>query len=73
MFCYGKKRTGIKDMSSMLSAVDLDGQIITESDRILASLGIRVWAFVQVMNEQRVVELRNLERRLFQYWCRWLC
>lgn len=75
MFCYGNKENWYKKIcpSGMLPAVDLDGKIITESDRILASLESEFGPLYKSMNEQRVIELRNLERRLFQYWCRWLC
>ena len=39
--------------SGMLPAVDLDGQIITESDRILASLESEFGPLYKSMNEQR--------------------
>ena len=57
----------------MLPALELDGKIITESDRILASLESEFGPLHMSFNQAKVVELRKLERALFQYWCRWLC
>lgn len=75
MFCYGKKEDWYKRQvpSGMLPAVELDGQIITESDDILIALE-RVFGSVYLgMEDPRVLPLRHLERLLFRAWCSWLC
>lgn len=75
MFCYGKKESWYKSKvpSGMLPAVELDGQIITESDDILIALE-RVFGVLNLgMQDPRVIPLRQLERLLFRAWCGWLC
>ena len=75
MFCYGKKESWYKRKvpSGMLPALELDGQIITESDDILIALervfGVLGWG----MQDPQVLPLRRLERLLFRAWCNWLC
>ncbi len=75
MFCYGKKESWYKRKvrSGMLPAIELDGQIITESDDILIALekvfGVLGWG----MEDPQVIPLRRLERLLFRAWCNWLC
>ena len=75
MFCYGKKESWYKRKvpSGMLPAVELDGQIITESDDILIALE-KVFGLLYLgMQDRRVLPLRQLERVLFRAWCSWLC
>ena len=75
MFCYGKKESWYKHKvpSGMLPAVELDGQIITESDDILLALE-RVFGVLYLgMEDSKVIPLRRLERLLFRAWCSWLC
>ncbi|MFM2311967.1 MAG: hypothetical protein RLZZ04_1243 [Cyanobacteriota bacterium] len=75
MFCYGKKEDWYKQKvpSGMLPAVELDGQIITESDDILLALE-RVFDVLYLgMEDQSVLTCRRLERLLFRAWCGWLC
>ena len=75
MFCYGKKESWYKQKvpSGMLPAVELDGQIITESDDILIALE-RVFGVLYLgMQDPRITPLRQLERLLFRAWCSWLC
>jgi glutathione S-transferase len=75
MFCYGKKESWYKQKvpSGMLPAVELDGQIITESDDILLALE-RVFGVVYLgMEDEQVLTRRRLERLLFRAWCGWLC
>ncbi len=75
MFCYGKKESWYKRKvpSGMLPALELDSQIITESDDILVALeqiyGPLVWGMI----DPRILPLRQLERLLFRAWCGWLC
>ncbi|MFQ3679811.1 MAG: glutathione S-transferase family protein [Pseudanabaenaceae cyanobacterium] len=73
MFCYGEKEAWYKRKvpSGMLPALELDGQLITESDRILESLERAFGPLHRGMGE--VVPLRQLERQLFRAWCTWLC
>ena len=75
MFCYGKKESWYKRKvpSGMLPAVELDGQIITESDDILIALERAFGVLYLGMQDKRVLPLRQLERVLFRAWCSWLC
>ena len=75
MFCYGKKESWYKRKvpSGMLPAVELDGQIITESDDILIALEKVFGVLYLGMQDRRVLPLRQLERVLFRAWCSWLC
>ncbi|MEM6835819.1 MAG: glutathione S-transferase family protein [Cyanobacteria bacterium P01_C01_bin.120] len=75
MFCYGQKEAWYKRKvpSGMLPALELDGQIITESDDILLALEQAFGPLVYSLREAQVVPLRQLERLLFRAWCGWLC
>ena len=75
MFCYGKKESWYKQKvpSGMLPAVELDGQIITESDVILMALERAFGVLYLGMQDPKVLPLRQLERLLFRAWCSWLC
>ncbi|MEM8673944.1 MAG: glutathione S-transferase family protein [Cyanobacteria bacterium P01_G01_bin.67] len=75
MFCYGKKESWYKQKvpSGMLPAVELDGQIITESDDILLALERTFGVLYLGMEDPQVIPLRRLERLLFRAWCSWLC
>ena len=75
MFCYGKKESWYKRKvpSGMLPALELDGQIITESDDILIALEKVFGALGSSMQDPQVLPLRRLERLLFRAWCNWLC
>ncbi|MGB0560578.1 MAG: glutathione S-transferase family protein [Spirulinaceae cyanobacterium] len=75
MFCYGEKERWYKRKvpSGMLPALELDGQIITESDDILLALETAFGPLQWGMNDPKVLPLRRLERSLFRAWCMWLC
>ena len=75
MFCYGTKEAWYKRLvpSGMLPAIELDGRLITESDRILEALEDAFGSLGPGMGEPEVIVLRRLERQLFQAWCQWLC
>ena len=75
MFCYGKKESWYKRKvpSGMLPAIELDGQIITESDDILIALEKVFGVLYLGMQDKKVLPLRQLERLLFRAWCSWLC
>lgn len=75
MFCYGEKENWYKRKvsSGMLPALELDGQLITESDDILLALEQAFGRLGQGMEAPTVIPLRRLERLLFRAWCSWLC
>ncbi len=75
MFCYGEKELWYKRKvpSGMLPALELDGRLLTESDRILEALEAAFGPLHRAMGEPAVVRLRQLERQLFRAWCAWLC
>jgi len=75
MFCYGEKESWYKRKvpSGMLPAIELDGELITESDDILIALEKVFGALNQGMLDSRVIPIRRLERLLFRAWCEWLC
>jgi glutathione S-transferase len=75
MRCYGPKEPWFtaKVPSGMLPALELDGRLLTESDRILEALEHAFGALGAGMHDKRVLRLRNLERLLFRAWCIWLC
>ena len=75
MRCYGPKERWFtaKVPSGMLPALELDGRLITESDRILEALEDAFGALGAGMHDKRVRRLRDLERLLFRAWCIWLC
>ncbi len=75
MFCYGQKESWYRQLvpSGMLPALELDGQLITESDRILLALEAAFGPLRFAMEAPEVMPLRRLERLLFRAWCQWLC
>lgn len=75
MFCYGQKEAWYKRKvpSGMLPALELDGQLITESDDILLALERAFGPLNRSMQDPDVLPLRQLERQLFRAWCMWLC
>ena len=75
MRCYGPKEPWFtaKVPSGMLPALELDGQLITESDEILIALEQAFGPLGESMLTGPVRELRHLERLLFRAWCLWLC
>ncbi|MFP4221725.1 MAG: glutathione S-transferase family protein [Phormidium sp.] len=75
MFCYGQKERWYKQKvpSGMLPAVELKGQLITESDDILLALEDAFGPLKFSMRDRQVLPLRQLERVLFRAWCLWLC
>ena len=75
MFCYGEKEDWFRRLvpSGMLPALELDGRLLTESDRIIEALEAAFGPLGQGMADADVVPLRQLERLLFRAWCQWLC
>ena len=64
MFCYGQKEAWFKKKvpSGMLPALELDGQLITESDDILIALEGAFGPLVVGMQTPKAIPLRQLER-----------
>lgn len=75
MHCYGEKEPWYRQRvpSGMLPALELDGRLITESDRILEALQQVFGSIGPGMQDASVLPLRQLERVLFRAWCEWLC
>ena len=75
MRCYGSKEPWFtaRVPSGMLPVLELDGRLITESDRILEALERAFGSVGASMTDRRVRRLRDLERLLFRAWCIWLC
>jgi len=75
MRCYGDKERWYleKVPSGMLPAIEIQNQLITESDEILFVLEKIYGPLGQSLNEPEVINHRRLERELFSSWCNWLC
>ena len=76
MRCYGDKPRGFlaKVPSGMLPVVELDGVVLTESDRIIAALeaAFPERPMVPPALQEEVGPLLRLERELFSAWMGWL-
>jgi len=75
MFCYGQKESWFLDKvrSGKLPAIEVKGQIITESDNIIAFLENEFGALGSFITSSHLRETRALEREIFRSWCNWLC
>ena len=75
MFCYGQKESWFlgKVRSGKLPAIELKGQIITESDDIIAFLENEFGALGSFITSSHLTKTRELEREIFRSWCNWLC
>ena len=75
MRCYGEKESWYlkKVPSGMLPAIEIQNNIITESDQILFVLEEIYGPLGQSLNDKEVLNHRRLERELFSSWCNWLC
>jgi glutathione S-transferase len=75
MRCYGPKEPWFleKVPSGMLPALELNGELLTESDVILLALEQQFGPLGGAMTDPDSLELRHLERLLFRAWCTWLC
>ncbi len=75
MFCYGQKESWFLDKvrSGKLPAIEFKGQIITESDNIIALLENEFGALGTFITSRHLRETRKLEREIFRSWCNWLC
>ena len=75
MFCYGQKETWFLDKvrSGKLPAIEFKGQIVTESDDIIAFLENEFGALGSFITSSHLKKTRELEREIFRAWCNWLC
>ena len=75
MFCYGQKESWFleKVRSGKLPAIEFKGQVITESDNIIAFLENEFGALGSFITSSHLGETRELEREIFRSWCNWLC
>jgi len=75
MFCYGQKESWFLDKvrSGKLPAIEFKGQVITESDEIIAFLENEFGALGSFITSSHLVKIRELEREIFRSWCNWLC
>ena len=75
MYCYGKKEPWFleKVRSGKLPAIELEGNIITESDDIISFLEKEYGFLGKSINDESLQHVRKLERDIFRAWCEWLC
>ncbi|MBO6979092.1 MAG: glutathione S-transferase domain-containing protein [Prochlorococcus marinus XMU1428] len=75
MFCYGQKESWFleKVRSGKLPAIEFKGQVITESDDIIAFLENAFGALGSFITSRNLIKIRELEREIFRSWCNWLC
>ncbi len=75
MRCYGEKERWYlrKVPSGIFPAIELDNKLITESDQILLNLEKVFGTLGMPLEKPEILDLRNLERKLFRAWCIWLC
>ncbi len=75
MYCYGQKEEWYlkKVGSGKLPAIEFNGQIITESDKIITFLENKFGTLGSSLLSKDIREARNLEREIFRSWCNWLC
>ena len=75
MFCYGQKEKWYlnKVSSGKLPAIELNGKIITESDKIITFLENEFGTLGSSLLSNDIQEARQLEREIFRSWCNWLC
>ncbi len=75
MFCYGQKESWFLDKvrSGKLPAIEFKGQVITESDEIIAFLENAFGSLGSFITSSNLIKIRELEREIFRSWCNWLC
>ena len=75
MYCYGQKEEWYlnKVSSGKLPAIEFNGKIITESDKIITFLENKFGTLGYSLLSNELREVRNLEREIFRSWCNWLC
>ena len=75
MFCYGKKESWFlnKVNSGKLPAIELQGQIVSESDNIIYFLEKEYGVLGSSIFAKKLEKVRKIEREIFRAWCDWLC
>ena len=75
MYCYGQKENWFleKVSSGKLPAIEFKGQVITESDNIIAFLENAFGGLGSLITSSNLIKIRELEREIFRSWCNWLC
>ena len=75
MYCYGEKEKWYlnKVISGKLPAIELNGEIITESDNIIDFLERKYGALGSSIFSAKLEKTRKIERNIFRAWCEWLC
>ncbi len=75
MYCYGEKEKWYlkKVTSGKLPAIELNGQIITESDDIIDFLEKEYGTLGSPIYSNKLAKIRKIERNIFRSWCEWLC
>ncbi len=75
MYCYGQKEKWYlnKVRTGKLPAIELNDEIITESDNIIIALENEFGKLGSSLLSNDIREARNLEREIFRSWCNWLC
>ena len=75
MYCYGEKEKWYlkKVISGKLPAIELHGQIISESDNIIDFLEKEYGALGSSIYSNKLAKIRKIERNIFRSWCDWLC
>ena len=75
MFCYGQKEKWFleKVRTGKLPAIEYKGNIVTESDSIIAFLENEFGALGSFITSSNLRKTRELEREIFRSWCNWLC
>ena len=75
MFCYGKKENWYlnKVKSGKLPAIELKGEIVTESDFIISFLEKEYGVLGSSIFSKKLEKVRKIEREIFRDWCDWLC
>ena len=75
MFCYGEKEQWYlkKVNSGKLPAIELNGEIITESDNIIDFLEQEYGPLGSSIYSNKLQKVRKIERNIFSAWCEWLC
>ena len=75
MYCYGEKEKWYlkKVISGKLPAIELNGEIITESDNIIDYLEKEYGVLGSSIYSNKLAKTRKIERNIFRAWCEWLC
>ena len=75
MSCYSEKEKWYTEKvpSGMLPAIEIDGDVVVDSDDVIVRLEAEFGALHTPFADPAVLQLRKLERQTFSAWCRWLC